>query len=150
VFEAVLFINSCIGHLIKIFALYKKVNQICSYFDETKKYFFQKFFILPTLNWLLVVNSKQCVEGKVVVVSIMFCRENFRINKPCSDSCNNMSLWRVFFNINWTDRSTYSRSFPNRWSVISINYIELNINISIKLRCASVRGTYSDSITLTL
>ena len=79
-----------------------------------------------------------------------FLADNLIRNKPCPDSCNNMPLWSVFFYINGADRSTCGRLIPNWWSIIAINHIQLNVNISIKLRCASVRGTNSDSIALTL
>ena len=125
-----------------------------SIFVWDKEVFFERFSKLSSLIWLLFVKSKQYVEDKVrVVVSKYYILPRIfcvGINKPCSDSCNNMSLRSVFFNIYWTDRSTYGRRFPNWWSVISINYIKLDINISIKLRCASVGGTHSDSISLTL
>lgn len=122
--------------MVRILNNNKKVPQICSCQDNFDSVLISFIFIII---W------------QIKAMSIYFYfADNCFINKPCPDSCNNMPLWSVFFYINGADRSTYGGLIPNWWSIIPINHIEFNVNISIKLWYASIRGTNSDSITLTL
>ena len=107
---------------------------------EVREVFRLKFWP-PWLYCLLFLSSQSKLERKCFSSSTTFekCLMMLEIicsfcgiflNKPCSDCCNNMPLRSVFFYINWTDRSPYGWLIPYWWSIIPINHIKLNIDIS--------------------